>query len=192
MFFSGNVADFFTPSRFCITIVENILGNLQKSLIRPYGFCIKERNMKKLIAVLILGLSLAVAVCAQDSSNRMTEYKLKNALVGFGYGSRLQGDMESARWLLASDITGLSLMTVGGVGLGLTGMVYEYMQAYYGDVSKADFWINGSVLGLGAVIFITGRLFGIILPEKFVVTENADLSLDSCDGNVAVAFKLRF
>ncbi len=148
--------------------------------------------MKKLIAVLILGLSLAATVCAQDSTGRMTEYKLENALIGFGYGSRLQGDMESANWLLVSDITGLSLITVGGVGLGLTGLVYEYMQAYYGDVSKGDFWITGSVLGVGAVIFITGRIFGIILPEKFVVTENADLSLESCEGDIAVAFKLRF
>lgn len=146
--------------------------------------------MKKIIALLILGLSFAACISAQKADT--TGYKIKNALIGFGLGSRQQDDINSADFLLKMDLTGLTLMAAGGTGLGLTSFIYQYLHAYYGDVTTADFWISGSVLGLGAVVFISGRILGIILPDRFVINENANLSMDVLeDGDVALSLQLR-
>ena len=144
-------------------------------------------KMKRIFTLMILVLLTSAAVSAQST----TEYKVRNALIGFGTGSRMQGDMESAKWLLISDISGLSLMTAGGIGLVLTDLAYEYFKVSYGKGTTADYWINGSVLGVGAVIFLTGRIFGIILPDKFVINDKAEINLENYAGNLTLDFKIR-
>ena len=78
--------------------------------------------MKKIIAFLFIALTISTLAFAQssvelleDSSASIREYQLKNSLLGFGTGSRLQGDLESAKKLLTFDIAGISLMTVGTI-----------------------------------------------------------------------------
>ena len=144
--------------------------------------------LKKILSVFVLGLLFCAGVSAQSSN---AEYKVKNALIGFGCGSREQGDLESAKWLLISDVSGLSLMTIGGVGLVLTNLAYDYFKVTCGKVSTADFWINGSILGVGTAVFLAGRIFGIILPDKFAITENADLKLDSYGGQIVMGLNFR-
>ena len=144
----------------------------------------------KICLMFLLLLFLTPKVFAQSNPN--TKYKVKNALIGFGVGSREQGDLESAKRLLTSDITGLSLMVVGGIGLVATDIAYGYMKAYWGDITTADYYITGTILGAGAIVFITGRIFGIILPDKFTITENVEMNLDSYDENLALNFKIKF
>ena len=148
------------------------------------------RQMKKLVAMLIFSLLFTLCLSAQNSGTG--EYKLKNALVGFGLGSRQQGDMDSAKLLLSADITGLSLMVIGGTGLCLSSFLYDYMHAYYGEISTADLWISGSVLGAGILVFVSGRILGLILPDKFVINENADVSVDVLGGNLSMSVQLKF
>ena len=147
-------------------------------------------KLKFLSLILLLFLLQPSITFAQSDPN--AEYKIKNALIGFGVGSRQQGDLESAKNLLTCDITGLSLMVVGGVGLVVTDIAYGYMKAYWGDITTADYWISGSILGAGAIVFITGRIFGIILPDKFKITENVTMSVDCFDKELALNFKIMF
>ncbi len=161
---------------------------MQFKLISQY----RQFYIPKFLALfLILLFFLPVRFFAQSNTNQNTEYKIKNALIGFGVGSRQQGDLESAKNLLTCDITGLSLMVVGGVGLVVTDIAYGYMKAYWGDITTADYWINGSILGAGAIVFITGRIFGIILPDKFTITENVDINLDSYDEGLTLNLKIK-
>lgn len=115
-----------------------------------------------------------------DSSGQnakgVASYSLLNSLVGFGLGSRKQGDAAAAKALLATDITGLSLMAAGGAGLFLSTIVYNFMTALSGDVTKADLYITGAMLGAGAVAFLTGRVVGAIRP---VIFRNRNVSAEA-------------
>lgn len=143
--------------------------------------------MKKRIFILLI-------ICLGTSfiyANENTSFKLKNALIGFGVGSREQGDDVSAKWLLASDVTGLSLMVVGGVGIAITDVVYDGLTAYVGKITNADYWITGSMFGIGAIVFLTGRIFGIILPDKFVLSENVDMELGISSESVRLCWQVK-
>ncbi len=166
--------------------------------------------MKKIIAFLFIALTFSTLSFAQssdaqssdvtepsvelqeDSSASIREYQLKNSLLGFGTGSRLQGDLESAKKLLTFDIAGISLMTVGTISMVATDFTYKFLKAYVGELSKADYWISGSIIGAGVVVFITGRVFGWVLPEKFEVSENAEISLTTYQGNPALQLQVRW
>lgn len=87
--------------------------------------------------------------------------------------------------------TGLSLMVVGGVGIAITDVVYDGLTAYVGKITNADYWITGSMFGIGAIVFLTGRIFGIILPDKFVLSENVDMELGISSESVRLCWQVK-
>ena len=127
--------------------------------------------MKKIALILILFLGIvAVAFAAegQDSSEQeIRHFQLQNTFLGFGTGSRHQGDTDSSRLLLGLDIAGTTLTVSGGLGLAGSILMYDMIKGYIGDVTKADIYISAGVLGVGLVTLIISKVMGIELPLKF-------------------------
>lgn len=125
--------------------------------------------MKKLALIMMLMLSVTAAVCAADGDpvRDVGEFQLQNTFIGFGVGSRHQGDTRTANLLLGLDITGTTLAVSGGVALGASIFVYNGMRAMVGEVTNADIWISAGVLGAGVVTLIVSKILGISMPLKY-------------------------
>ena len=100
---------------------------------------------------------------AQD----VRRFQLQNTFIGFGTGSRHQGDDRSASTLLGLDITGTALTVSGALALTGSIIVYDMVRGYAGDVTKADIWISAGVLGAGLVTLIVSRALGISYPIRY-------------------------
>ena len=125
--------------------------------------------MKKLALVIILMFAVTAAVCATDdeSVQDVRKFQLQNTFIGFGVGSRHQGDTQNARLLLGLDIAGTSLAVTGGLALGASIIVYDGLRAMVGEVTNADIWISAGVLGAGVVTLIVSRILGFNMPLKY-------------------------
>lgn len=125
--------------------------------------------MKKLALIMMLMLSVTAAVCAADGDpvRDVGKFQLQNTFIGFGAGSRHQGDARTANLLLGLDITGTTLAVSGGVALGASIFVYNGMRAMVGEVTNADIWISAGVLGAGVVTLIVSKILGISMPLKY-------------------------
>ena len=89
---------------------------------------------------------------------------MQNAFVGFGAGSRLQGDRGNADLLLGLDITGTALTVSGGLALAGSIIVNDGLRAAVGEVSKADIIISAGVLGAGIATLLVSRILGWNMP----------------------------
>lgn len=131
--------------------------------------------MKKFFISLLLTCVFLNSICAKEKSDSpkqekeytVRDYQLLNGLAGFGIGSAKQGDKTTANWLLASDITGLSLILGGTTAVIISDVVYQGLRIMYGEVTPADVWISSSVLALGCGIFLAGRIAGVVIPPKY-------------------------
>jgi len=125
--------------------------------------------MKKLALVIILMFAVTAVVCATDdeSVQDVRKFQLQNTFIGFGVGSRHQGDTQNARLLLGLDIAGTSLAVTGGLALGASIIVYDGLRAMVGEVTNADIWISAGVLGAGVVTLIVSRILGFNMPLKY-------------------------
>ena len=125
--------------------------------------------MKKLALIMMLMLAVTSAVCAADGDpvQDVGKFQLQNTFIGFGVGSRHQGDTRTANLLLGLDITGTTLAVSGGVALGASIFVYNGMRAMVGEVTNADIWISAGVLGAGVVTLIVSKILGISMPLKY-------------------------
>ena len=125
--------------------------------------------MKKLALIMMLMLAVTSAVCASDGDpvRDVGKFQLQNTFIGFGVGSRHQGDTRTANLLLGLDITGTTLAVSGGVALGASIFVYNGMRAMVGEVTNADIWISAGVLGAGVVTLIVSKILGISMPLKY-------------------------
>lgn len=125
--------------------------------------------MKKLALIMMLMFSVTAAVCAADGDpvRDVGKFQLQNTFIGFGVGSRHQGDARTANLLLGLDITGTTLAVSGGVALGASIFVYNGMRAMVGEVTNADIWISAGVLGAGVVTLIVSKILGISMPLKY-------------------------
>ena len=125
--------------------------------------------MKKLGLIMVLMLAVATAVCAEEgeSVQDVHKFQLQNTFIGFGVGSRHQGDLQNAKLLLGLDIAGTTLAVSGGVALGASIFVYDAVRATVGEVTNADIWISAGVLGAGVITLIVSRILGYNMPMKF-------------------------
>ena len=125
--------------------------------------------MKRLVLIIIVILSVsAVAFASEGEQNRQTrKFQLQNTFIGFGSGSRHQGDTDSAKLLLGLDITGTTLAVSGGLSLAGSIIVYNGMRAMVGDVTKADIYVSAGVLGAGLVTLIVSRILGWNAPLRY-------------------------
>ncbi|MBR0520426.1 MAG: P13 family porin [Spirochaetales bacterium] len=124
--------------------------------------------MKRLVLIIIVILSVSAIVFASEGEqDRQTrKFQLQNTFIGFGAGSRHQGDRDSAKMLLGLDITGTTLAVSGGLSLAGSIIVYNGMRAMVGDVTKADIYVSAGVLGAGLVTLIVSRILGWNAPLR--------------------------
>ncbi|MBR2282112.1 MAG: P13 family porin [Spirochaetales bacterium] len=127
--------------------------------------------MKKTVLILLLVLASTAMVFSLDVKERDIEevrhFQLQNTFIGFGVGSRHQGDRQSANTLLGLDIAGTTLTVSGGLGLAGSIIMYNMVEAFIGEVTKADIYISAGVLGAGIVTLIVSKALGISYPLKF-------------------------
>ena len=127
--------------------------------------------MKKILVVLILSMILCAALSASENGTFSTEelnrFKLQNTLIGFGVGSRHQGDMQSARKLLALDITGTSLTVTGGLSLWGSIVLNSWYTAMIGEVTKADIYFSAGIMASGIITLIVSRIMGLQAPARY-------------------------
>ena len=125
--------------------------------------------MKRLVLIIIVILSVsAVAFASEGEQDRQTrKFQLQNTFIGFGSGSRHQGDTDSAKMLLGLDITGTTLAVSGGLSLAGSIIVYNGLRAMVGDVTKADIYVSAGVLGAGLVTLIVSRILGWNAPLRY-------------------------
>ena len=126
--------------------------------------------MKRLVLIIILLLSVSAVAFAsegeqQDQQTR--KFQLQNTFIGFGAGSRHQGDRDSAKMLLGLDITGTTIAVSGGLGLAGSIIVYNGLRAMVGDVTKADIYVSAGVLGAGLVTLIVSKILGWNAPLRY-------------------------
>ena len=124
---------------------------------------------KKMIMVFVLVVCIC-SVCAaseETSQQDVRKFQLQNSFIGFGVGSRHQGDRQSAGLLLGLDITGTTLAVSGGLALAGSIIVYEGLRAAVGEVTKADIYISAGVLGAGVITLIVSRILGWNYPLKY-------------------------
>lgn len=121
--------------------------------------------MKKAILILLLVLASTAVVFASDGD--VKSFQLQNTFIGFGTGSRHQGDTRGANILLGLDIAGTSMVVSGGVGLAGSLIMYSMVRAFMGEVTKADIYISAGILGAGIVTLAVSKALGISYPLKY-------------------------
>ena len=102
-----------------------------------------------------------------DQDQSLRKFQIQNAFVGFGVGSRHQGDRGNADLLLGLDITGTALTVSGGLALAGSIIVYDGLRAAVGEVSKADILISAGVLGAGIATLLVSRILGWNMPLRY-------------------------
>ncbi len=127
-------------------------------------------SMKKTFLIMLLVLASMAVVFSLDGeilNEEVKHFQLQNTLIGFGTGSRHQGDTQSAKMLLGLDITGTTLTVSGGLGLAGSIIMNSMIEAYMGEVTKADIYISAGVLGAGIITLIVSKVLGLNYPLKF-------------------------
>ena len=128
-----------------------------------------RREVKKAFALVLLMVCLSTLCFASegDPDQSIRKFQKQNALVGFGVGSRHQGDRGNADLLLGLDITGTALTVSGGLALAGSIIVYDGLRAAVGEVSKADILISAGVLGAGLATLVVSRILGWNMPLRY-------------------------
>jgi hypothetical protein len=129
------------------------------------------KSMKKALAILFLALLVCSALYASDNASftkeEVRKFQLQNTFIGFGVGSRHQGDIQTAKKLLALDITGSALAVTGGLSLWASIFVYSGYRAMVGEVTKADIYVSAGILGAGIITIIASKIMGLQSPLRY-------------------------
>lgn len=129
------------------------------------------KGMKKALAILFLALLVCTVLYASDNTSftreEVKKFQLQNTFIGFGVGSRHQGDLQTAKKLLALDITGSALAVTGGLSLWASIFVYSGYRAMVGEVTKADIYVSAGILGAGIITLIASKIMGIQSPLRY-------------------------
>ena len=127
--------------------------------------------MKKILLVLAMTLILCATLSAAEntsfSAEELSRFKLQNTFIGSGVGSRHQGDLQTAKKLLALDITGLSLSVTGGLSLWGSIVMNSWYTAMVGNVTKADIYFSAGMIGAGVVTLIVSKIIGLQAPARY-------------------------
>lgn len=130
-----------------------------------------QKDMKKTIVLMMLVLVAVSALCASGSEQEnvldIKKFQLQNTFIGWGVGSRHQGDLETAKKLLALDISGTAMTVTGGVSLAASIVLYNGYRAMVGEVTKADIYISAGILGAGIITLIVSKIMGLQAPVRF-------------------------
>ena len=129
------------------------------------------KSMKKALAILFLALLVCTALYASDNASftkeEVRKFQLQNTFIGFGVGSRHQGDLQTAKKLMALDITGSALAVTGGLSLWASIFMYSGYRAMVGEVTKADIYISAGILASGVVMLIASKIIGLQSPSRY-------------------------
>ncbi len=129
------------------------------------------RGMKKALAILFFALLVCTVLYASDNTSftreEVKKFQLQNTFIGFGVGSRHQGDLQTAKKLLALDITGSALAVTGGLSLWASIFVYSGYRAMVGEVTKADIYVSAGILGAGIITIIASKIMGLQSPLRY-------------------------
>lgn len=129
------------------------------------------KDMKKALAILFFALLVCTVLYASDNTSftreEVKKFQLQNTFIGFGVGSRHQGDLQTAKKLLALDITGSALAVTGGLSLWASIFVYSGYRAMVGEVTKADIYISAGILGAGIITLIASKIMGLQSPLRY-------------------------
>ncbi len=129
------------------------------------------KSMKKALAILFLALLVCTALYASDNASftkeEVKKFQLQNTFIGFGVGSRHQGDLQTAKKLMALDITGSALAVTGGLSLWASIFMYSGYRAMVGEVTKADIYISAGILASGVVMLIASKIIGLQSPSRY-------------------------
>lgn len=125
--------------------------------------------MKRLIFVIIILMTVcSMAFASEGNTDQdVKKFQLQNTFLGFGVGSRHQGDRDNANLLLGLDITGTTLAVSGGLSLAGSIIVYNGLRAMVGEVTSADIWISAGVLSSGVIMLIVSRILGWNMPLRY-------------------------
>ena len=126
--------------------------------------------MKKTLVLIILAMVLCAALYASENgftAEEIRRFQLQNTFIGYGVGSRNQGDLETAKRLMAIDVTGSALAVVGGLSLWGSIMMYSGLRAVVGDITKADIYVSAGMIGAGLVTMIIARIMGSQAPARY-------------------------
>ena len=142
----------------------------RKDLECTEGGCYTE-GMKKILLVLIMTLILCSVLSASEntsfSAEELSRFKLQNTFIGFGVGSRHQGDLETANKLMKLDIWGTSLAVTGGLSLWGSIVMNSWYTAMVGNVTKADIYFSAGMIGAGVVTLIVSKIIGLQAPARY-------------------------
>lgn len=122
------------------------------------------------MVLIILMMVLCAALYASDNGftpEEIKRFQLQNTFIGYGVGSRNQGDLQTAGKLLAIDLTGSALAVTGGLSLWGSIMMYNGLRAVVGDITKADIYISAGMIGVGIVTMIIARIMGSQAPARY-------------------------
>lgn len=129
------------------------------------------KSMKKALAILFFALLVCTVLYASDNTSftreEVKKFQLQNTFIGFGVGSRHQGDLQTAKKLLALDITGSALAVTGGLSLWASIFVYSGYRAMVGEVTKADIYVSAGILGAGIITLIASKIMGLQSPLRY-------------------------
>ena len=127
--------------------------------------------MKKILVLMVLALILCASLSAAEngsfSAEELSRFRLQNTFIGWGVGSRHQGDLQTAKKLLALDITGTSLAVTGGLSLWGSIVMHSYLTAMVGTVTKADIYFSAGILGAGVITLIVSKIMGLQAPGRY-------------------------
>lgn len=122
---------------------------------------------KRVIVVLVLLLVACFAAVASESGYDVSKAQRENVLLGFGIGSKHQGDLANARLLKNLDLWGTGLSVTGGISLAGSIFMVNALKAMTGEVTKADIYISAGVLVSGILMLIGSRIAGAQLPARY-------------------------
>ena len=127
--------------------------------------------MKRLLVILMLSMIVLTAVFASENGTftkeEVKKFQLQNTFIGWGVGSRHQGDLQTAKELLALDITGTSLAVTGGLSLWGSIVMHSYLTAMVGTITKADIYVSAGILGAGVITLIVSKIMGLQAPGRY-------------------------
>lgn len=154
--------------------------------------------MKKIVLFALILLTSFSCFSFENNkrgNTKVTVYQLENSLIGCGIGSFIQGDKKSGLLLVATDVTGVTMMAAGVVSYAFTSYIYEGLRTYAGDVTSADLWISAGVAFTGLGTFIAGRILGWNLPTRFESKKTGvamNLFMTPSYEGITAGFKLEF
>ena len=127
--------------------------------------------MKRILFIVIMTLIFCSVLSASEntsfSAEDISRFRVQNTFIGFGVGSRHQGDLQTAKKLLALDITGTSLAVTGGLSLWGSIVMNSWYTAMVGNVTKADIYFSAGMIGAGVITLIVSKIIGLQAPSRF-------------------------